>query len=69
MSNRKLYTLNEVKRLTGENRNLITYLVRDRQIPVHILGRSKVIDHEGYQALCEAMREYRAKPEPFAAVG
>jgi hypothetical protein len=67
MATEALYSLNEAQRRTGENRNLITFLVQDRGIPVVLVGRTKAIDHDGLVALKRAIAEYRAKARPEAA--
>lgn len=63
----RLYTLRDAKALTGENINLITFLVRERQIPARRVGRAIVLDAKGLEKLKVALADYRAKPEPAAA--
>jgi hypothetical protein len=60
----RFYTLGEAKEITGEDRGLITYLIRDRQIPTVRIGMAKVLDRDGLRLLEGAIAEYRAKPEP-----
>lgn len=67
MSIGSLYTLGQVRDITGEDRNLITFLLRDRQIPTLKIGMAKVLDDRGLDMLREAIAEYRAKPEPATA--
>jgi hypothetical protein len=61
MSIGNLYTLNHAKRLTGANRNLITFLIHDRQIPIRTIGKAKCVDDYGLNQLREAIDEYRNK--------
>lgn len=56
-----VYSLNDAADETGEDRNLITFLVQDRQIPHRVMGRTKVIDAEGLRMLREALADYRSK--------
>jgi hypothetical protein len=61
------FSLNDASRVLKEDRNLITFLVRDRQIPVRMIGRSKVLDMKGLKRLRLALSEYRGKPESVSA--
>lgn len=61
MSIASLYTLNDAKRITGVNRNLITFLIVDKQIPTQLVGKAKVLDDEGLELLRSAIADYRAK--------
>ena len=66
-----IYTLNDARRITGENRNLITFLIQERGIPIRTVGMAKVLDSDGLKFLIEAIAEYRAKssvqPAPATA--
>lgn len=57
-----LYTLSQVQQITGANPNLITYLIRDRQIPYRSIGKAKVLDNDGLRQIRRAIAEYEAKP-------
>lgn len=61
MSIGSIYTLSEAKRLTGEDPNLITFLIRERQIPTTPVGRAKVLDDRGLELLRQAIAEFHAK--------
>lgn len=67
MSIATIYTLNDAKRITGENRNLITFLINEKEIPVRTVGMAKVLDDAGLKLLKKAIAEYRAKSEGSTA--
>lgn len=66
MRTSEYYSLNRAARVLGENRNLVTYLVRDHQIPVQWVGSSKCLDEAGFQKLKAALSAYRRKPDAVA---
>jgi hypothetical protein len=68
MSIASIYTLADAQKVTGANRNLITYLIQDRQIPVKLVGIAKVLDEDGLSRLKEAIDDYNAKSERRAPV-
>lgn len=59
------YSLNRAARVLEADRNLVTFLVRERQIPAQVVGKAKVIDDAGLDMLRDALADYRAKPEPM----
>ena len=70
-----LYTLNDAAQILEVSRNLVSYLVTDRDIPYSAagpgsgkgMGRAKFLDEAGLDLLRDAVAEYRRKAEPAAA--
>jgi hypothetical protein len=62
MSLATLYSFTDARKITGESPNLITYLVRDRQIPHRVVGKTKLFDAKSMKLLQEAIAEYHGKP-------
>lgn len=56
-----LYSLNRAARLLDADRNLVTFLVQDRQIPTQFVGRAKAIDDAGLDRLRRELAAYHAK--------
>jgi hypothetical protein len=50
------------KRFPKTTRPLITYLVRDRGIPVMRFGAMFALDTESFEQLCTALDNYFSKP-------
>ena len=72
MPNGRLYSLNESARTLDVDRNLVAFLVNERQIPYSIggpsagrgQGRAKFLDAEGLERLRLAIADYHRKAEP-----
>lgn len=63
MSIGTIYTLTDVRKMTGESQNLLTFLLRDRQIPHRLVGSAKVVDEDGKAMLLGAIADYNSKAE------
>lgn len=61
------YRLREVQALTEESRHLINFLIRERNIPLTVIGRTKLVDEDGLRQLKNALAEYHGKPEAVSA--
>jgi predicted HTH domain antitoxin len=64
-----VYSLNRAARLLDADRNLVTFLVQDRQIPTQFVGKAKTIDEAGLDRLRQELVAYHAKYTRKAAVG
>lgn len=61
MTTGNLYTLTQAAEETGERRALLSFLIRDRQIPSMIIGNALVIDEDGLTSLKGAVAVYRER--------
>lgn len=60
-----VYSLSKAARLLGVNRQLITFLVQDRQIPVRVVGKAKAIDSASLARLRAELVAYKSKRVPM----
>jgi len=67
MSIGEIYTLTDIRKTTGESQNLLTFLLRDRQIPHRVVGTAKVMDENGKAMLLQAIADYNSKAELTSA--
>lgn len=56
-----LYSLVEACRLLSEHRHLVTFLVKDREIPTRQVGRALALDDEGLDRLRAELAAWHAK--------
>jgi predicted HTH domain antitoxin len=56
-----VYSLNKAARVLDADRNLVTFLVQDRGIPVQLVGKAKAIDDAGLAQLRRELTAYQAK--------
>lgn len=56
-----LYTLGQTATLIGEDRSLISFLVRDRCIPTRSFGNAVVIDEDGISRLRQEISKFNSK--------
>lgn len=56
-----VYSLNKAARVLDADRNLVTFLVQDRQIPTQFVGKAKAIDDAGLAQLRRELTAYHAK--------
>jgi predicted HTH domain antitoxin len=64
-----VYSLNKAARILDADRNLVTFLVQDRQIPTVFVGKAKAIDEAGLDRLRRELAAYHAKYTRRVAAG
>jgi hypothetical protein len=63
MSLATIYTMGDIEEMTGASRPLIRFLLADRQIPLRVVGRSKVVDSDGLELLKQAIADYQSRAD------
>lgn len=69
MSGMQFYSLNDAASILSANRNLVTFLVADRGIPVRCFKGSKLIDNAGLERLRREVESYMEKSRNPVLVG